>query len=243
MIYLKRFLHYILSVLHLIQRLPMFLVFVLGVTFTRGLYLVFKWHRPMIVFVQGWLRVMFLLNGVWVRVDDSVKTSLKTKGAVIVNFTSVVDYAILFMVLPYQKILTLPKSFFDYPMVMRLGAVLGLFPSETNYDIHQYQRQTFHIEPYLKSGFHTVEFVLPLRFLDQPIPYSVVVSIKCQKPIICLQLIGSEQIQWATIWSPKVVQLSFLDMIHVNRRPELMITRYHTVMQLYQAYEKSRVLK
>ena len=138
-------------------------------------------------------------------------------------------------------VLTLPPSFFSSSRLLRVGAALGLFPVEKNYDIHSYQTQSFRVEPYLNSGFCTVEPVWVRQYLDDAIPYTVVIALKCQRPITCMMLTGGADIRWATFLSPQTVSLSVLDTIPPNRRHELMLTRYHRAMSMYQENSTSRV--
>ncbi|RAP32507.1 hypothetical protein DID77_04490 [Candidatus Marinamargulisbacteria bacterium SCGC AG-439-L15] len=223
----------------LIQRIPLVLGYVLGLSVCYVIYKLTGYHRLLVTYSKVWLRYFFFINGIRLTWDKEAIDEIE--GQVIcANYFGPIDYAILFLILPYKKLLLMKKTFFDGGLLKKWLYLLGFYPVETDFDSHTYQSKQFRVEPYAKVGFNLVECVHVRRQDVEPVPYSIMVAVKMGLPICFLQIKGSEWSKMATFFTPKKVDVQISQELAPNKRPEMTLLKYRQQLEAYRPYEKAR---
>jgi len=231
-------LRYIIVVFSFVQRLPMALLLIVGASFFWVLFKLTTLHRPLIYFVKTCLRLHFFLNGISIRKTGPWPKTFDQQ-VILANYIRPIDRAILFILLPYRKLVFLPEFFFDRNRLKWMFYALGFYPAESNFDIRTYEKKTFRAEAFVDSGFALAECVDVMHQYIEPVPYTFMIALKKKLNILCLQIKGSEHSPYATFFTPKRITVSVLDKIHPSHRREITVLHYQNVIKKYKEYEKN----
>lgn len=236
---------YILSVIGLMQRTPLLLCFCAGFGVVYMTYRLFGRHRWLVGYVRGFLRFFFAVNGLFISLENAKEVQKLENGVFISNYFGVYDLLILWVSLPYRKLLFVPSSFFQQtPHFLRgIAHTLGIYVAESEFDIHSYKTKQFIAEPYINAKFLLVETVKVVRQHHESIPYTFMLALKHQLPVYLYQLRGSEKVRFATFLTPKTVSLKKVARIDISKRPEIAVLQYKKHMKDLLAYEKLRAYK
>lgn len=234
-----RVLRVFIVTLGFVQRLPMILFFSLGVCFFWVLFKGARLHRPLLYFVKACTHLHFFLNGIRIRTIDPFPKEFDQK-VILANYIRPIDRVILFLLLPYKKLVFMPKSFFDNNRLKWMFYALGVYPAEVDFDIRSYEKTTFRAEPYVDAGFALTECVEVMHQHLEPVPYTFMIALKKKLSVLFLQIEGSEQVVFTTFFTPKRITVRLIDDLQVSRRPEITVVHYQNVIKKYKEYEKTR---
>jgi len=230
---------HIIVVLSFVQRMPMVLLLVVGIFFFWVLFKLTTLHRPLIYFGKAFLHLHFFLNGIRIRKTGPWPSTFDQQ-VILANYIRPIDRAILFLLLPYQKLVFLPELFFDRNPLKWAFYALGIYPAESNFDIRTYEKKTFRAEAYVDAGFALAECVDVMHQYIEPVPYTFMIALKKKLNILFLQIKGSEHSPYATFFTPKRITVTVLEKIQPSRRREITVLQYQNVIKKYKEYEKTR---
>tara|TARA_A100001015_G_scaffold321601_1_gene453315 strand:+ start:3435 stop:4226 length:792 start_codon:yes stop_codon:yes gene_type:complete len=216
--------HFIETLL-LVQRLPYLILFPIGWFFIRSISFITRWHSLLIFYVRCWCRLYFFLNGIRIHSTD-LRLSVNSHTTLLFNSTELLSYAALFCILPYKKLLLLPNSFFDGFFFKKGLHLLGFYPSETHYDIHSYEKNSFHLDPYAKQGFLFVEGVNIEKQAYDAIPYSFMIAVKHKLTTYLIQANSTKESLFTTFWTPKKIRFKTKHVIIPGKRKALTLFQY-----------------
>ncbi len=208
-----------------LQHVPFVLVF--GGTYLPMwiMYRVTGNHERLSRFYRRWLWLYFAFNSIFVRRDPALT---RAKGAIILfAYEDPVEYLLGFTALGYKKLVMVPPGFtsrvtqlryancplfFVMRAIMRsvaksdrdfLTHIMGYCEPQP-FSIHDYQHQSFFVEPYLARGFNLVEGARARVGLG-PIPFSLMMAIKHQRPVMLVKIKGKDGIPFASMVTPAIV--------------------------------------
>lgn len=230
---------FLVTSIGLAQRLPYIAIYLLGLAAVLLLYKIAKTHRLLIRFHSVMFRLFFMLNGIRIKADKEALSKL-SHAVVISNYFSGIDLAVLFVLLPYEKLQFLPPNFFKAFPFKSLLHLLGFYPKETEFDIRNYKSKSFSADPYAESGYLLIESVRVASQSHQPIPYVLMLAIKHNLRIVYLELRGNENSKYATIFKPRTITATIVDEAVVSKRIDLTVMHYRRVLERFDAYGKSR---
>ncbi|MDA1353431.1 MAG: hypothetical protein O3A01_03030 [bacterium] len=230
---------FLVTSIGLTQRLPYIALYLSGLVVVLALYKVAKTHRLLIRYHSAMIRLFFLLNGIRLKYDKATLSKL-SHAAIISNYFSGIDLAIMLVVLPYEKLQFLPPQFFKAFPFKSLLHLMGFYPKETDFDIRNYATKSFHADPYAKAGYLLIESVRVASQSHQAIPYVLMLAIKHQLRIVYLELRGNENSKFATLFKPRTITITIIDEAVVSKRIDLTVMHYRRVLERFESYGKSR---
>lgn len=229
------FFRFWLGPLAVLQRLPFLLIFGLGAVLLYPWIFVRPGHWLFYQYIRWMSRFFLLLNGVRIKADKAKINALQP-GLFMLNYSRFVELAIIMWVFSYQKLIIMDPAFFSMKTFRSIMMNLGFAPRNERFSVKDYLTAPFEVDPYVQAGFSIIDCVDIDYQRDEVIPNSLVLSIKFKKPLHCFKFSGSFRLPYATLLTPIQIELTYLDTVPVNRRPELCLLNYDKVKFRY--YDK-----
>ncbi|MEC8678510.1 MAG: hypothetical protein VXX85_06625 [Candidatus Margulisiibacteriota bacterium] len=231
---LIRAIKFILVWASLIQRLPIYALFLFTSIMGRLLYGVFGFHGFYVKGIKACVKLGFFLRGIRIKwKNPKHKAMLDLHGVHLVNQSDSLMAWALFAYLPYNHLMVVSDEFFNFKAINSFLFLLGFMPQEYGITPENLKSFESRLTPYLAEEYGVWQPVhFEYRDLDA-LPYAFIMGLKSAVSINIWKLHGAKKLDHVHWLNRRVLVLEWLSSVPISKRMAVSIATFHNTIHTH----------